>query len=41
MINKTVVAKSNEDLYEYPKSLEAMANEFVSPWVVVISLLRS
>jgi len=39
MINKTVVAKSNEDFY--PKSLEAMANEFVSPWVVVISLLRS
>ena len=32
MVNKSVVAKSN---------LEAMTNKFVSPWVVVISLLRS
>ena len=37
MVNKSVVAKNNEDLYD-PKSLEAMANTFVSPWVVVISL---
>ena len=39
MINKSVVAKSNEDLY--PKSREAMTNKFVSPWVVVKSLLDS
>ena len=39
MVNKSIVAKSNGDLY--PKSLEAMTNKFVSPWVVVISLLRS
>ena len=39
MVNRSVVAKNSEDLY--PKSLEAMANEFVSPWVVVISLIRS
>ena len=25
----------------YPKSLEVMTNKFISPWVVVISLLRS
>ena len=30
MVNKSVVAKSNEDLY--PKSLEEMTNKFVSPW---------
>ena len=40
MVNKSVVAKSNADL-AYPKSLEAMTNKFVSPWVVVISLLCS
>ena len=39
MINKSVVAKSNEDLY--PESREAMTNKFVSPWAVVKSLLRS
>ena len=39
MVNKSVVAKSNEDLY--PKSLEAMTNKFVSPWVVVISISYS
>jgi hypothetical protein len=39
MVNKSVVAKSNEDLY--PKSLEAMADKSISPWVVVIRLLRS
>ena len=38
MVNKSVVAKSSEDLY--PKSLEAITNKFVSPWVVVISLFR-
>ena len=36
MVNKSVVAKSNEDLC--PKSLEAMTNKFVSPWVVVMYL---
>ena len=36
MVNKSVVVKSREDLY--PKSLEALTNKFVSPWVVVISL---
>ena len=40
MVNKSVVAKSNEDL-AYPKSLEAMTNKFVSPWVVAVYLLRS
>ena len=25
----------------YPKSLEAMTNKFVSPWVVVVYLLHS
>jgi hypothetical protein len=39
MINKSVGAKSNEDVY--PKSLEAMADNSVSPWAVVIRLLRS
>ena len=39
MVNKSVVAKSNEDLY--PKSLEAMADKSVNPWAVVIRLLRS
>jgi hypothetical protein len=39
MVNKSVVAKSTEDLY--PKSLEAMADKSVSPWAVVIRLLRS
>ena len=40
MVNKSmIVAKSNEDLY--PKSLEAMADKSVNPWVVVIRLLRS
>ena len=38
-VNKSVVAKSNGDLY--PKSLEAMADKSVSPWAVVIRLLRS
>ena len=47
MVNKSVVAKSNEDLSlismhrSDPKSLEAMTNKFVSPWVVVISILRT
>ena len=39
MANKSVVAKSNEDVYS--KFLEAMADKSVSPWVVVIRLLRS
>ena len=40
MVSKSIVAKSNEDLY--PKSLEAsMADKSVSPWAVVIRLLRS
>ena len=39
MVNKSVVAKSNEDVY--PKSLEAMKNKSVNPWAVVIRLLRS
>ena len=39
MVNKSEVAKSNEDLYL--KSLEATTNKFISPWVIVISLLRS
>ena len=39
MVNKSVVAKSNEDVY--PKSLEAVTDKSVSPWAVVIRLLRS
>jgi hypothetical protein len=40
MINKSVVAKSNEeDLY--PESWEIMMNKFVSPWAVIKSLLGS
>ena len=39
MVNRAVVAKSNEDLY--PKSLEAKTNQFVNPWVVIRTLLRS
>jgi hypothetical protein len=43
MVNKSVVAKNNEglslvDLYEVSGS---PANKFVSPWVIVITLLRS
>jgi hypothetical protein len=36
IVNKFGVAKSNEDLY--PKSLEAITNKLVNPWVVVISI---
>ena len=39
MVNKSVVAKSNEDVY--PKFLEAMADKSVSPWAVVIRLFHS
>ena len=39
MVNKSVVAKRNEDLY--PKSREAMADKSVSPWAVVKRLFRS
>ena len=34
MVNKSVVAKSNEDIY--PESLEAMTDKSVGPWAVVV-----
>jgi hypothetical protein len=39
MVNKSVVAKNNEDVY--PESLEAMTDKSVGPWAVVVYLLRS
>jgi hypothetical protein len=40
MVNKSVVAKSNEDVY--PESLEgAMTDKSVGPWAVVVYLFRS